>query len=150
MTRRHVLCFGNELHGDDGFGCHVYRELQQISWSPEVMLFNAGIAGLDALRFIEPCTQLLLVDALALDGEAGQVYVLHPEHFPTAATDLSSHSVGIAYLLQAMRAMSIMPPEVKIVGVKATTLRGFTQRLSPSVAKAVPKTVQIIRQLLHS
>lgn len=150
MSRRQVLCFGNELHGDDGFGCHVYRQLQQKSWTQEVAVINAGIAGLDALRFVEQCTQLILVDALALDGPEGQIYVLRPEHFQTLTTDLSSHSVGIAYLLQAMEAISIMPPEINIVGVKAKTLRGFNPSLSPSVALAVPQTVQIISQLLNS
>ena len=66
MPKRHVLCFGNELHGDDGFGIGVYAQLNQLEWPNDVELFNAGIAGLDALRFLQDCRQAVLVDAFAV------------------------------------------------------------------------------------
>ena len=61
----HVLCFGNLLQGDDGFGIHVYRRLCAEALPPCVRVFDAGIAGLSALAHFDGCERAVVVYALA-------------------------------------------------------------------------------------
>ena len=59
----HVICFGNLWEGDDGFGIHVFRRLNERPGLPrQVRLFDAGIAGLGALGYFERCQKAAIVD----------------------------------------------------------------------------------------
>lgn len=148
MGKRHIVCFGNELHGDDGFGARVYAELRQSVWPKDVDVFNAGIAGLNALRFLEECRQAILVDALVNCGNIGQVCVLRPEELADSPQSLSGHGLGIAYLLEALKVIREAPPDILIVGVEIAAVHPFSPGLSGKTEQAVAETVRLIRGLL--
>lgn len=148
MGVRHIICFGNELHGDDGFGISVYAQLRQLTWPSDVEVFNAGIAGLNALRFLEECKQAILVDALAKVGHVGEVCLLRPEDLADSPMQLTGHGQGIPYLLEALKVIREPLPDILIVGVEIAAVTPFSPGLSDSTEQAVPKTVQLIRGLL--
>ncbi len=148
MGARHIVCFGNDLHGDDGFGSRVYALLCQLTWPKDVELFNAGIAGLNALRFLEGCSQAILVDALANFGNAGEIFLLRPEDLADRPEQPASHGLGIPYLLEAIKVIREPQPDILIVGVEITGVKPFSPGLSDKTERAVPKTVQLIRCLL--
>ena len=55
----HIICFGNLWRGDDGFGIHVFRELNKGCVLPKhVKVFEGGVAGLQALPYFEDCRKL--------------------------------------------------------------------------------------------
>ena len=75
----HVVCFGNSWHGDDGFGSRVFHHLRELGALPRgVELFDAGIAGLNALPYFEDCAKAVMVDALSVGGPAGSVHRMLP------------------------------------------------------------------------
>jgi hydrogenase maturation protease len=62
---QHIICFGNLLLGDDGFGIHVFRRLKEGWVLPRhVRVFEGGVAGLQALPYFENCRKAIVVDAL--------------------------------------------------------------------------------------
>ncbi|MGZ4977351.1 MAG: hydrogenase maturation protease [Methylobacter sp.] len=148
MAGRHIVCFGNDLHGDDGFGSRVYEQLCELSWPMDVELFNAGIAGLNALRFFEDCSQAILVDALAGFGNIGEVQVLRAEDLADKPQQFSGHGQGLPYLLEAVKVIREPSPDILIVGVEIVDVNPFSFGLSDKTEQAVPKTVQLIRDLL--
>ncbi|MGZ8172001.1 MULTISPECIES: hydrogenase maturation protease [Methylobacter] len=148
MGTRHIVCFGNELHGDDGFGIGVYAQLCRLTWPKDVEVFNAGIAGLNALRFLEDCSQAILVDALANFGNVGEVFLLRPEDLADRPEQLTGHGLGISYLLEALKVIREPQPDILIVGVEIAAVNPFSPGLSDKTERAVPKTVQLIRGLL--
>jgi hydrogenase maturation protease len=148
MSMCHIVCFGNELHGDDGFGIRVYEALCRQVWPNDVKVFNAGVAGLNALRFLEDCSRAILVDALANFGSPGQVYVLKPEDLAEGSQDLSGHGLGIPYLLEALNTIRKPLPDFLIVGVEIESVRPFFIGLSEKTERAVIETVQLIRELV--
>ncbi|MDI1278259.1 hydrogenase maturation protease [Methylobacter sp.] len=148
MGTRHIVCFGNELHGDDGFGIRVYAQLCRLAWPKDVEVFNAGIAGLNALRFLEDCSQAILVDALANFGNVGEVFLLRPEDLADRPEQLTGHGLGIPYLLEALKVIREPQPDILIVGVEIAAVNPFSPGLSDKTERAVPKTVQLIRGLL--
>lgn len=148
MRARHIVCFGNELHGDDGFGPRIHAQLSQLTWPRDVAMFNAGIAGLNALRFLEDCRQAILVDALDNFGNVGAVCVLRPEDLADRPQRLTGHGLGIPYLLEALKVIRQPLPDILIVGVEIAAVNPFSCGLSAETERAVPKTVQLIRDLL--
>ena len=77
----HVICFGNELHGDDGFGPAVHARLAVGPLPAGVRLMRADIAGLAAIGCFEGCGQAIVVDALRGFGPAGSLHALDPADF---------------------------------------------------------------------
>ncbi|MBL6987885.1 MAG: hydrogenase maturation protease [Methylobacter sp.] len=148
MGARHIICFGNELHGDDGFGILVYAQLRQLTWPNDVEVFNAGIAGLNALRFLEDCSQAILVDALANFGNVGEVCLLRPEDLADRPQQLTGHGLGLPYLLEALKVIREPLPDILIVGVEIAAVKPFSPGLSDKTEQAVANTVRMIRGLL--
>jgi hydrogenase 3 maturation protease len=148
MGTRHIVCFGNELHGDDGFGIRIYTQLRQLTWPKDVEVFNAGIAGLNALRFLEDCSQAILVDALANFGNVGEVCLLRPEDLADRLGQLTGHGLGIPYLLEALKVIREPLPDILIVGVEIAAIKPFSPGLSDKTELALPNTIQLIRNLL--
>ena len=145
---RHIICFGNELHGDDSFGIRIYTQLCRLTWPKDVEVFNAGIAGLNALRLLEDCRQAILVDALANFGNIGEVCLLRAEDLAARPEQLSGHGLGLPYLLEALKIIRDPLPDILIVGVEILAVTPFSPGLSGSTEQAVDKTVQLIRDLL--
>jgi len=148
MGERHIVCFGNELHGDDGFGSRVYTQLCQLVWPKDVEVFNAGIAGLNALRLLEDCRQAILVDALVNFGNVGEICVLRPEELTDRAQQFTGHGLGIPYLLEALKVIREPLPDILIIGVEIAAVKPFSLGLSDKIEQAVPEIIRLIRRLL--
>ena len=109
----HVVCFGNPWHGDDGFGSRVFHHLRELGALPRgVRLFNAGIAGLNALPYFEGCAKAVIVDALNAGGPEGSVHRMVPNDLAPPGGEFSLHELGLPGLLAALGAASSEPPEL--------------------------------------
>jgi hydrogenase maturation protease len=146
---RHIVCFGNALHGDDGFGPQVFARLQALALPDDVRLFLGGVAGLNALGCLEGCREAILVDAIAPAGAPGEVTVMQnirAADFAPEGND--AHGSGVAYLLRALEAIVVPLPRLILVGAQASGVRAFSPTLSPAVQLAVPRAVARIQTLL--
>jgi len=144
MSATHVVCFGNALHGDDGFGMHVYRRLQQEELPSGSRVFDAGTAGLGALPYFEGCARAVLVDAVRSGGTHGSVHRLVGSDLEPPGGELSLHELGIAGLLAALESVAGEPPEIVVIGAEVGEITPFTGRLSPPVEAAVPDAVRLV------
>jgi hydrogenase maturation protease len=129
-----VICFGNPLHGDDGFGQHVLQRLRELG----IDAVDGGTAGLNALPHFEGCAKVVVVDAIRTGGRAGEVHRL-TELAPPGG-EFSLHELGVASLLAALPS----PPEVVVIGAEVGEIQPFTDRLSPPLHAAVPAAVRLV------
>ncbi|MGE4278528.1 MAG: hydrogenase maturation protease [Magnetospirillum sp.] len=132
-----LICLGNVLHADDGFGPAVHRRLTARRWPSDVRLLDAGEGGtLDLLR---QCRHAVFVTSLdpAL-GRPGQVLRLSDEHVP--ADPQGPLGAGAAAIMASMRRMMDKPPLTEILGAVAQRQVPFSTGLSPLVAAAVETT----------
>jgi len=140
--RRQVLCFGNELHGDDGFGPAVGRRLAERGLPAGWGLQPVGTRALDALALLLDCEAAILVDAEAPGGCPGRLQERRADELRPEAT-LADHGQGLGFVLQALstwraaEAPTLPPPRLRILTAEMDGLRRFDPVLSPGVAQAV-------------
>lgn len=142
-TMRHIVCFGNPLHGDDGFGTAVYQKLAELPLPDNLRLFDAGTAGLAALTLFQGCDEVLIVDACRSGGEAGRLSRPSPATVMAEVTP-AGHGVGVGYLLQALAALPDAMPQIHIITAETAAVTAFRPGLSAAVAKAVDQTVALL------
>ena len=144
----HVVCFGNPYQGDDAVGIHVAR-LLAADCPAGVQVYEAGIAGLNAVGCFEGCERAIVVDAVRTGLPPGTVGWLDPAAVATPVHGLSNHLQGVASLLTVLPlALDGPVPPIAILGVEVATVGGFTEQLSPAVAAALPRAVVAVRRRL--
>jgi hydrogenase maturation protease len=152
-----VAGVGNVLRGDDGFGPAVVRALDAEGPPPGVHTVELGIGGVSlVLELMDGYDALFLVDAVDRRGPPGSLYVLEPELPDVAALpgeeqrrlagDL--HDAVPARTLLIARASGVLPPVVRIVGCQPAETEELSTELTPAVARAVPRAVHAIRELV--
>lgn len=145
---RHVIFFGNPLHGDDGFGPAVFERMKQCALPSDVRLFDAGTCGLNALALFDNCTEAIVVDAMAPGAHPGRIT-------QPAATEileesaLPGHAAGVGFLLKALAALSPREaPLQRFLTVEAQSIAAFSPGLSPAVQAAVEPAFDLICKML--
>ena len=145
-----VVALGNVLMGDDAFGAHVLRELQD-GWTfpREVELQDLGTPGLDLTPYVEGLDALVVVDCVRADGPPGTLrcwdraglLALPPQ------PRLSPHDPGLKEALLIAEFCGQSPRDVLLVGVvPGSTATGIG--LGPAVRAAVrPAALQVVEEL---
>lgn len=146
--RVHVICFGNLLSGDDGFGIHVHQRLRArplLGNGLLVELFDAGLSGMAALAHFEDCDVAIVVDALAFAGDEGRVERLSLSELALPREAFSAHALDLNHLLHVLPIVfeGRRQPEVIVVGAQIRPPGpGFSMELSETLARAVHDAVE--------
>jgi len=140
-----VIGLGNPILGDDGVGFHVAQALRPLLDERKAKVVEACVGGLRLLEVLAGHQRAILVDAIQLGGEVGQIYRLSPEQFRGSLRAASPHDAGLpeALALGAQLGQQ-MPAEVIIFGIEAVQVSEFGEELTPEVAAAVPQVVAMV------
>ncbi len=110
---------GNELMGDDGLGPVVLSELTRRSLPDNVDVIDFGERLYDLLLRLEGYDVAIVVDALDMGGEPGDLYVVEPSSDPDEIKGLRAlnlHETGLRSLLALGRELGMIPGRIHIVG----------------------------------
>lgn len=140
---RHVIGFGNDLHGDDGYAAAVCRGLAELDLPADVRVYEAGTRGLDALALFEGCSEAIVIDAAEPAGHPGRLAFPDPE-VCAGDSHLPGHGAGVGYLLRALSVLD-SPPRLRIVTAEAAALTPFNPVLSTQMRGAVAATLEVLR-----
>jgi hydrogenase maturation protease len=137
-----IICFGNELYGDDGIGPAVISELEKIVLPINAELIFGGNDGFLLIDLFEKGNKILVVDAVKMGKNPGEVSVfdLASIELNKIETHLTFHSFGFNEILQLIRELG-MEPKAKVIGIEPYNLN-FGQNLSPIVEKKIPDIVK--------
>jgi hydrogenase maturation protease len=140
-----VLGLGNLLLCDDGAGVvALHRLARAVQPDPRVAFIDGGTLGLALLDFIDPESELIIVDAVRADGPPGTVVVLEGADVAAAAeAKLSPHQVGVADLLCAADHLGRTPIRTVLVGVVPEAIELGTER-TPAVEAAIQAMVTAV------
>jgi hydrogenase maturation protease len=143
MIERHIICFGNPLHGDDGFGPAVYERLAARERPPNLRLTDAGAPGPAALALFVGCEEVIIVDALAPAGAPGRVH--RPSLASIMAEDVpTGHGQGLGYVLRALAALPEATPAIELIGAEVQSVVPFRPGLSEPVVRAVDEVAMLL------
>jgi hydrogenase maturation protease len=141
-----VLALGNLMHGDDGVGLHLLRELESQSRElaadceargTALRWIEGGTLGLELTHSLEGVEYLLVLDAVAMQQAPGTVARYEGDSLYQLPVGRSVHLMGLSDLLVAIRLLGDAPREVVLLGVEpANTAWGL--EMSPEVAAALP------------
>ncbi len=135
-----VLGLGNALMADDAIGGKVVEYLRErYVFDPDVEVIDGGTLGLDLLPRFEGVSRLLLVDAVDMGAEPGEVFRLAGDEVPRAFADkLSVHQMGLKDLLAVAELQGDLPQEVVLWGVQPGCIE-MRLEMTPEVSAALPR-----------
>ena len=141
-----VAGFGNELRGDDGFGIAVCQRLKERPCDG-VEILEVGTGGLQMAQvLIAGYDRLIVVDAMARGGVAGQLYVLEVEGVERA-TEIDLHLAVPKAALSVAQALGVLPRQVFMVGCEPHEVDELCLTLSPAVSAALERAVTQVIEL---
>jgi coenzyme F420 hydrogenase subunit delta len=146
-----VLGCGNELFGDDGFGCVVARLLSRSTELPEwVLAMDVGTSARKVLfdvvlSEVRP-RRVVVVDAVDMGREPGEVWNIAAEELPEVkCDDFSMHQLPTSNLLRELHGLAGI--EVSCVVAQVAGIpREVAPGLSAPMRKAVERAARIIIQ----
>lgn len=148
-----IAGFGNIFFRDDAFGPEVTRRFAERTVSADVCVRDFGTGGMHvAFEMLAGYDLVLIADAVARGGAAGNIYVIEPEKLATAGGPADAHAMQLqnvfAFYEQLERALpAVNRPRVLIVGCEPeSTSEGIG--LSDAVAAAIPTAMSILEEIL--
>ena len=141
-----VLGVGNPILRDDGVGLHIIQQLKQQINDPDVTIDEALTGGMNLLDLILGYDKAILIDAIKIkSGETGEVKRFSLNDF-SSVHSCNPHDVSLTEAIQLAEKMGEkrIPDEIVIIGITVNNHYIFGDQLSPRVAKAVPKAVEMI------
>jgi len=150
MARRIVvLGVGNELRSDDAVGVLVARRLASLDLGEGVEVMEGHTGGLNLLFDIEDADWAIVVDAVDMGSQPGQVEVFEAAEADVRVVErtASLHHVALADVLQ-LAEMTGVDTRVTLVGIQPQlTLPG--EGLSEPVAAKLDEVVELVRGMVE-
>ena len=146
-----IVGVGNPILSDDGVGIHIVRELQKkYSLNSNLEFDEMSTGGLSlAERFVD-YRRVIMVDAFALqEGIPGEVYRFSMEDFDTTIHTYCAHDCNLATAFDILKqelGPERMPEEIVIIGIEVETINEFSEKLTETVQKAVPKAFALVEE----
>lgn len=151
MAKVLVAGLGNIFLGDDGFGVEVVARLRNIPLPDGVVVRDVGIRSLHLAYELADSTWdgLILVDATGRGGPPGTLYVVELDGSGATPGLTDPHGVTPADIFGLLARLGAAPPgRVLLVGCEPGDLTAGSG-LSPEVAAAVPRAVEVVCRLVR-
>jgi hydrogenase maturation protease len=149
-----VLGLGNPLLSDDGVGWRVAEQVREQITNPDIEIdFHAG-GGLSLMERMIGYDRVIIIDALNTGCQPqGTVSSFRLDDLPsyTQSHLASAHETTLQTALQVGRSTgAVLPNDIHIIAIEAQNVYDFSENLSPAVASAVPRAVElVISQLVN-
>ena len=152
-----VAGFGSVLRGDDGFGVAVVHALMESGVPEAVRLIDAGIAGVRVVQeLMTGYDAMIIIDAVARDGDPGAIYLLEPEVpdpqsiSPSTLRSLTAdmHLTQPSRVLLHAKALHVLPRRIWLIGCEPACTDEYMLGLTPAVRDAVPAALRRVRALI--
>ncbi len=151
-----VAGVGDRLMGDDGIGPAIIEELNNGRLPDGVDAVDYGTSLMSLLHDLPEYDALIVIDALDLGGEPGEVRVLRITPEDLAGVDkaeaasmmtLSYHEADLDSVLSMAKELGILPKRVFLVGVHPARVE-LSLDLSETARESLPKAIESIKRLV--
>jgi len=145
-----VLGIGNLIVGDEGFGVHAVRYLEEHYEFPDnVVVMDGGTAGIYMSPFLEECDPVIVIDVVDIDEEPGSMHYYSNEDVKAGrlSTRMSPHQLGLLEILEICKLRDAAPQSLEFYCVVPKVLETSTE-LSDVVAPRVKEISDIVLKRL--
>jgi len=145
-----ILGIGNLIVGDEGFGVHTIRYLEQHYEFPDnVVVMDGGTAGIYMSPFLEECDPVIVIDVVDIDAEPGSMHYYSNEDVKAGklSTRMSPHQLGLLEILEICKLRDAAPESLEFYCVVPKVLETSTE-LSDVVAPRVKEISDIVLKRL--
>ena len=142
-----VLGVGNLLLKDEGVGIHVIQALEKEGLPPNVSLMDGGTGGLHLIGWIQDYNRIIMVDATLDHNPPGTIRLIRPHYATDFPPLMSAQEIGLRDMIEAM-ILTEKLPDIQLIVVSAEDINEVGMDLTPVVQVAVPKVVEMIKQIL--
>ena len=148
VTPLRVLCFGNELLGDDALGCVVADRVQPFA-SEDVEILCTSESGFYLLDCVLGVRRLVVVDTVQTGNAApGTIYQFRDSELASVPGG-SPHYVGLCEALALARELGLpAAEEVIILAVEVADCLTMGAEMSPQARTALPVLLSMIRGMM--
>ena len=141
-----VLGVGNQILGDDGVGVHVANELKKHIQDPNITIDEAITGGMNLLDLLLGYDKAIIIDAVKSEtGENGEVKRIPLSDFSTMHS-CNPHDVSLVEAIKMAMKLgeTKIPKDIIVIGVMMKQIPcEFGEKLSPKIAAAIPKAVEM-------
>lgn len=141
-----VLGLGNPVLTDDGVGFAVVEEVRKTLDTGDVTVCEASVGGLSLLHLVEGYDRVIIIDAAVTNGaQPGEIRCPSPDEVQWSPWPAWTHGVPFATALELGRRLGMyIPKKIVVFVIEAADVETFGEELTPSVAAAVPKVVDLV------
>lgn len=158
--RKRILIagFGSYLNGDDSFGVRLLYEVESdMGKLSGIDLLEVGTNGMLLVQqLLDDYDVLIILDAIAMSGEPGRLYVMKLEGIEDSHEHIASiaqlHEVNPQSALYIAKAIGVLPKEVFIVGCEPSNIDldlDLSKAVKDCMSKAKSELKRIITDLCH-
>ena len=154
-----VAGVGNVLRSDDAFGVEVANRLLERPEIPNVTVVETGIAGIQLVSDLQDgYDAIIVIDTVDRERSPGTVMTIDYDVIDVHELD---HNVKYDLLadmhlatpersLMVARALGVLPPIVKMVGVQPVDVDTMAIGMSDIVANAVDVAIEEVERCIDS
>ena len=154
-----VAGVGNVLRSDDAFGVEVANRLLERPTIPNVTVVETGIAGIQLVQDLQDgYDAVIVIDTVDRERPPGTVMTIDYDVIDVQALD---HNVKYDLLadmhlatpersLMVARALGVLPPIVKMVGVQPVDVDTMAIGMSDIVTNAIDVVIEEIDRCIGS
>jgi hydrogenase maturation protease len=159
-----IIGLGNPILGDDGVGWKIAQEVEeQLALTPgpspqlgegSVSVECLALAGISLMEHMLGYGRVILIDSLNTGKYAqGEIVTFTLDSLVdlTYGHSASAHDLSLKGALKMGRSMGADLPadeNITVVAVEAEHVYEFTEELTPEVAAAAPKAVEMVINLV--
>lgn len=147
-----IIGLGNPLLGDDSVGWRVAEHLQGRAAHFGVDVEMLAVGGLRLMEELVGYDRAIIVDSINLnDAPTGTVrcFPLDSLANPFSGHLGSTHETNLQSALEMGRLLGAhLPGEVLVVAIESPFVFDFSEDLSPQVAAAIPRAMDLVLDLL--
>jgi hydrogenase maturation protease len=146
-----IIGIGNLILSDEGFGIQTLHYLEDNYIFPNnVILQDAGTAGIYMSPFLEECDPILVIDVVDIDAEPGSFhyYTMDDVKVGNFQTKMSPHQLGLLEIVEICRLRDAAPENIEFYCVVPKEL-DTSMELSPAVAPRVKEVADMILKRLE-
>ena len=154
-----VAGVGNVLRSDDAFGVEVANRLLRRETIPNVTVVETGIAGIQLVQDLQDgYDAVIVIDTVDRERPPGTVMTIDYDVIDVHALDHNTkydlladmHLATPERSLMVARALGVLPPIVKMVGVQPVDVDTMGIGMSDVVANAIDVTIDEIDRCIAS